>query len=106
MISPPGVIKAFVFGVLFVTVCCYKGMKTSGGAAGVGRATTQSVVTSYILILVSDFFLTMVLNMIHQELKYVWMTAMIRIRNLWKRYGTNDVLKGPESRCAIAEKSS
>jgi ABC-type transporter Mla maintaining outer membrane lipid asymmetry permease subunit MlaE len=44
-------------------------MKTSGGAAGVGRSTTQCVVTSYILILVSDFFLTMFLNMIHMKLK-------------------------------------
>ncbi len=64
-----GLIKAFTFGVLLVTVCCYKGMKTSGGAAGVGRSTTQSVVTSYILILISDFLLTMFLNMIHMEMK-------------------------------------
>jgi phospholipid/cholesterol/gamma-HCH transport system permease protein len=68
-----GSIKSFIFGVLLVTVCCYKGMKTSGGAAGVGKATTQSVVTSYILILLSDFFLTMALNMIHQEMRYEWM---------------------------------
>lgn len=68
-----GSIKSFIFGLLLVTVCCYKGMKTSGGAAGVGRATTQSVVTSYILILLSDFFLTMALNMIHQEMRYQWL---------------------------------
>jgi phospholipid/cholesterol/gamma-HCH transport system permease protein len=65
-----GGIKAFIFGVLLVTVCCYKGMKTTGGAAGVGTATTQSVVTSYILILISDFFLTMALNMVHQKMLY------------------------------------
>jgi len=64
-----GMIKAFIFGVLIVTVCCYKGMKSSGGAAGVGKATTQSVVTSYVLILISDFLLTMALNMINQEMK-------------------------------------
>lgn len=68
-----GAIKAFIFGLLLVTVCCYKGIKTSGGAAGVGKATTQSVVTSYILILISDFFLTMALNMIHQQMRYEWM---------------------------------
>lgn len=68
-----GFVKSFIFGVLLVTVCCYKGMKTSGGAAGVGKATTQSVVTSYILILVSDFLLTMALNMINQKMKYSWM---------------------------------
>lgn len=65
-----GVIKSFIFGVLLVTVCCYKGMKTSGGAAGVGKATTQSVVTSYVLILLSDFFVTMALNMLHQGMRY------------------------------------
>lgn len=65
-----GAIKAFIFGALLVTVCCYKGMKTTGGAAGVGKSTTQSVVTSYILILISDFFLTMGLNMIYQQIRY------------------------------------
>lgn len=65
-----GAIKSFIFGTILVTVCCYKGMKTSGGAAGVGRAATQSVVTSYILILLSDFFLTMALNMIYQQIRY------------------------------------
>ncbi|MDE3046388.1 MAG: ABC transporter permease [Verrucomicrobiota bacterium] len=66
-----GMIKAMIFGILLVTVCCYKGMKTSGGAEGVGRATTQSVVTSYILILISDFLLTMLLNMLHMEFKQI-----------------------------------
>lgn len=64
-----GMIKAVVFSMIMVTVCCYKGMKTTGGAAGVGKSTTQSVVTSYILILISDFFLTMLLNMIHIVIK-------------------------------------
>lgn len=64
-----GFTKSIVFGILIVTVCCYRGMRTSGGAAGVGRATTQSVVTSYVLILFADFFLTMGLNMIHQKMK-------------------------------------
>ncbi|HSX10919.1 MAG TPA: ABC transporter permease [Chlamydiales bacterium] len=71
-----GIIKSIIFGILIVTVCCYRGMKTSGGAAGVGKATTQSVVTSYILILLSDFFLTMGLNMIHQQMKYDWMRGI------------------------------
>ncbi len=71
-----GFIKSFIFGILIVTVCCHRGMRTSGGAAGVGKATTQSVVTSYILILLADFFLTMVLNMIHQEMKYDWMRGI------------------------------
>jgi phospholipid/cholesterol/gamma-HCH transport system permease protein len=65
-------IKSIIFGVLLITVCCYKGMKTSGGAAGVGKATTQSVVTSYILILIFDLFLTMSLNMLYKQFKMGW----------------------------------
>lgn len=62
-----GTFKAFFFGVILVTVCCYKGMRTKGGAAGVGKATTNSVVISYVLILVWDFLLTIALNTIHEE---------------------------------------
>ena len=65
-------IKSAIFGVLLITVCCYKGMKTTGGAAGVGKATTQSVVTSYVLILVFDLLLTIALNMINKALKADW----------------------------------
>ncbi len=71
-----GFIKSTVFGVLIVTVCCYRGMQTTGGAAGVGKSTTRSVVTSYVLILLADFFLTMALNMIHQEMKFDWMKGV------------------------------
>lgn len=63
-----GITKSLVFGILMVTICCYKGMKTRGGAAGVGKATTNSVVITYVLILISDFLLTMALNSLHQEI--------------------------------------
>ena len=66
------IIKSFIFGMLIISVCCYKGLKTAGGAAGVGKATTQSVVTSYILILIFDLLLTMMLNMIHKQFKTGW----------------------------------
>lgn len=65
-------IKSAVFGLLLITVCCYKGMKAAGGAAGVGKATTQSVVISYVLILIFDLFLTMSLNMIYRQIKMNW----------------------------------
>lgn len=65
-------IKSIIFGILLITVCCYKGLRASGGAAGVGKATTQSVVTSYILILLFDLFLTMTLNMIYKQFKMGW----------------------------------
>lgn len=63
-----GVIKAFVFGIIIVTISCYRGMTTSGGAAGVGRATTNSVVICYSVILIGNFFLTMSLNGSHDFL--------------------------------------
>lgn len=56
-----GLIKASVFGLILSLVGCYKGFNTSGGAAGVGRATTQSVVISSVSILISDYFLTAVM---------------------------------------------
>jgi len=63
-----GIVKSIFFGILLVSICCYKGIKTKGGAAGVGKATTNSVVISYVSILISDFLLTMALNSIYQEL--------------------------------------
>lgn len=57
-----GVAKAFVFGIVIVTISCYRGLTTKGGAAGVGRATTNSVVICYSVILIGNFFLTLLLN--------------------------------------------
>jgi phospholipid/cholesterol/gamma-HCH transport system permease protein len=53
-----GMFKACVFGGILTLVGCYKGFYASGGARGVGLATTQSVVVSSVLILVADYFLT------------------------------------------------
>lgn len=57
-----GIAKGFVFGIIIVTISCYRGMTTRGGAAGVGRATTNSVVVCYSVILVTNFLLTVALN--------------------------------------------
>ncbi|OGW35634.1 MAG: hypothetical protein A2010_06530 [Nitrospirae bacterium GWD2_57_9] len=56
-----GLTKSFVFGGIIATVCCYVGFKTSGGARGIGLSTTRSVVLSFIMILVADYFLTRLL---------------------------------------------
>jgi len=56
-----GLIKAMFFGATVSIIGCYKGFKTTGGAEGVGRYTTQSVVLSFILIIVFDYFLTRLL---------------------------------------------
>lgn len=61
-----GLVKAFFFGIAIVTVSCYRGMITKGGAAGVGRATTNSVVICYSIILISNFILTVFLNSSHE----------------------------------------
>ncbi len=56
-----GLIKATFFGVILSVVGCYKGFTTTGGAEGVGKATTSSVVISSVSILVADYFLTAVM---------------------------------------------
>jgi len=53
-----GLIKSFFFGVIVCIVACFEGMKTEGGAEGVGRSTTRAVVVSFILIIASDCFFT------------------------------------------------
>ncbi|MBF0521997.1 MAG: ABC transporter permease [Candidatus Omnitrophica bacterium] len=53
-----GLSKAFVFAIIITMVGVYQGLKTKGGAVGVGRATTISVVTSFILIIVADCIMT------------------------------------------------
>ncbi|MFC1842834.1 MlaE family ABC transporter permease [Candidatus Dependentiae bacterium] len=57
-----GLIKSSVFGLILTWVGTYKGYRTYGGARGVGAATTRSVVMSSIMILVTNYFLTKVLE--------------------------------------------
>jgi len=57
-----GLIKSVIFGAIIAMVSCYKGMTCGEGAVGVGRATTEAVVFSSIAILISNFFLTLVLT--------------------------------------------
>ena len=54
--------KGFAFGILIVFVACNEGLKCREGAVGVGRATTEAVVTGSLAILIVNFFLTMILN--------------------------------------------
>jgi phospholipid/cholesterol/gamma-HCH transport system permease protein len=53
-----GLTKPVVFGFILATVGCYQGLNVKGGTQGVGRATTQAVVTSSVFILITNFFLT------------------------------------------------
>jgi phospholipid/cholesterol/gamma-HCH transport system permease protein len=53
-----GLSKPIIFGFIIATVGCYQGLSVKGGTQGVGRATTQAVVSASVFILVSNFFLT------------------------------------------------
>jgi phospholipid/cholesterol/gamma-HCH transport system permease protein len=53
-----GFSKSVVFGFILATVGCYQGLNVRGGTQGVGRATTQAVVVSSVLIIIADTFLT------------------------------------------------
>jgi phospholipid/cholesterol/gamma-HCH transport system permease protein len=57
-----GLIKAFIFGGIIALIGCYKGLTCGLGAEGVGLATTEAVVYSSITILVTNFFLTLVMG--------------------------------------------
>ncbi len=57
-----GLIKALIFGSIIAIVSCRQGFATTNGAEGVGRATTNAVVYSFMSILVSDYFLTAILT--------------------------------------------
>lgn len=56
-----GLVKPIAFGGIMALTSCYYGLRAEGGTEGVGRATTHAVVTSSILILASDYFLTQIL---------------------------------------------
>lgn len=62
-----GFIKALVFGLIFGWVSCYKGYTCGFGAQGVNKATTQSVVTASVAVLIVDYFLTSVLTRVFME---------------------------------------
>ena len=53
-----GLSKTIFFGMIIAFVSCYEGFSVEGGAEGVGRATTRSVVWSFILIIAADCFFT------------------------------------------------
>ncbi len=53
-----GLIKASVFGVIIAIIGCWQGLRAEGGAEGVGRSTTQTVVIASICILIVNFFLS------------------------------------------------
>jgi phospholipid/cholesterol/gamma-HCH transport system permease protein len=53
-----GLAKPLLFGFIIASIGCFYGMTARGGTQGVGRATTQAVVASSILVIMVDFFIT------------------------------------------------
>ena len=62
-----GLIKSVAFGFIFGWVSCYKGYTCGFGAVGVNKATTQSVVTASVAVLIVDYFLTSILTKFFME---------------------------------------
>ena len=59
-----GIGKTVFFAIFIGIIACYNGMRATGGADGVGKATTNTVVTSSIAVIISDFFLTKIFIMV------------------------------------------
>ena len=53
-----GLFKALVFGIIITTIACYEGFSTKHGAVGVGLATRRCVVSCFLLILITGYFVT------------------------------------------------
>ena len=60
-----GLLKSLFFGIEIAIIACFQGFNTTGGAEGVGRSTIQSVVKSSMVILISDYFLTYIIQLFH-----------------------------------------
>jgi phospholipid/cholesterol/gamma-HCH transport system permease protein len=59
-----GIIKAFFFGITMATCACYQGLSVRGGAKEVGLATTRAVVSTAVTVLVLDYFLIQIMNVL------------------------------------------
>ena len=53
-----GLAKAAVFGLILSAIACYNGLSVTGGAAGVGRATTNTVVQTIVIVIIADLMFT------------------------------------------------
>jgi phospholipid/cholesterol/gamma-HCH transport system permease protein len=57
-----GLVKGFFYGLIIILVGCNKGLTAAQGAEGVGLATTEAVVDSFIIVLIANFFFSFLLN--------------------------------------------
>jgi len=61
-----GLIKTICFGAIIALVGCQQGLNVKAGAEGVGKATTMSVVLSFIFIIIADCLFTTMFYFIFQ----------------------------------------
>ena len=59
-----GIVKPLFFAFLMGTIACHRGLKTEGGTVGVGRSTTSAVVTASIIVIIADFILARLLQLV------------------------------------------
>jgi phospholipid/cholesterol/gamma-HCH transport system permease protein len=69
-------VKPLFFGAAIAVISCYQGFNSRAGSEGVGRASTNAFVRSFIAILVLDFFLALFLNGLHD---FIWPAASARL---------------------------
>jgi phospholipid/cholesterol/gamma-HCH transport system permease protein len=60
-----GIIKSFAFGIIVVSIACYKGLACRGGTEEVGKTTTAAVVTGSLAVFIANFFITKLLIILH-----------------------------------------
>ena len=63
-----GLVKSMVFGGMIGLIACYKGFHCRPGAEGVGRACTESFVVSFLVILITDFFIGVLMSGLYKGL--------------------------------------
>lgn len=61
-----GEIKSFLFGLVIGLISCYRGLTVTGGSAGVGEATTSSVVTSITVVIATDTIFNIIMVLIYE----------------------------------------
>jgi phospholipid/cholesterol/gamma-HCH transport system permease protein len=63
-----GLVKSFFFGAALALISCHRGFRGRAGSAGVGQAATEAFVLSFIAILALDFFLSLMIDGLHDQL--------------------------------------
>ncbi|MGN6507497.1 MAG: MlaE family ABC transporter permease [Tepidisphaeraceae bacterium] len=63
-----GIWKSIVFGGAIGLISCYKGFTCGSGASGVGRACTESFVTSFIVVMITNFFMAKLLKDLYEQI--------------------------------------